>query len=113
MVNIHLRCAEQQAAAAGLPQPQAPLCGDWVLQGRCTFRDTCILRHPPPPSLPASKVAMAGEHPVAGRAPGGAAAGAQVAVRRRGKVLKRFRAGAFRRWLLDTFGQELLRCKKK
>ncbi|GAB4821325.1 hypothetical protein N2152v2_008371 [Parachlorella kessleri] len=64
----------------------------------CSHRDTCILQHPLLPGQPSAPASASGFVP----------GGPHAAGRRRGKVLKRYRAGAFRRWLLDMFGQERL-----
>lgn len=103
----------------------APICKHWMQKGFCIFRDSCIYRHPPLSlghrSPEQEGLAASGAQAAHGEGPTAAANGATTSgpmaapvvglaasARRRGKVKKKFRAGAFRRWLLDTFGREAL-----
>lgn len=92
------------AAAQALgQQPEAPVCPHWEERGLCLFGSRCVYRHPPerqaplPPASPALSDAALASVPKRNRGYG-----------RRNLVRSTFRAGTFRRFLVDTYGREAL-----
>ncbi|GAB4816065.1 hypothetical protein N2152v2_003111 [Parachlorella kessleri] len=91
---------------------EVPVCKHWRSRGFCLFGGKCVFQHPP--EL-AAAVAQQAALRAAQAAPGSNAAlraGARPEggyKRHRLRVRNRFRAGAFRRFLIDTYGRERLR----
>ncbi|KAK9810471.1 hypothetical protein WJX72_011228 [[Myrmecia] bisecta] len=111
---VHLTCAKQLAASSGTPL-LPPVCKHWQQRGFCLYKDKCFYRHPEREALPTAQVWPArkptGEK--SGKNEDDAGSNHDRRIRNRGpgkrnSVRKGFRTGAFRRFLLDTFGQAQL-----
>eukprot|EP01001_Neometanema_parovale_P006645 NODE_2994_length_1299_cov_119.084184_g2842_i0.p1 GENE.NODE_2994_length_1299_cov_119.084184_g2842_i0~~NODE_2994_length_1299_cov_119.084184_g2842_i0.p1 ORF type:complete len:389 (+),score=30.44 NODE_2994_length_1299_cov_119.084184_g2842_i0:71-1237(+) len=102
-----LDCATSSAAEYEKPQPpvtavvggssgiaEVPLCKHWQRRGDCIFADTCKFRHPPAGSfeLLTPKIADGVRRQAGGRV----------------KVRNGNKCEVFRRFLLDTFGHQLM-----
>ncbi|KAK9844887.1 hypothetical protein WJX74_008154 [Apatococcus lobatus] len=101
---MHLVCAEAYCRDNKCPIHR-PVCKHWRKRGYCLYKDKCYYHHPPD-ALPAP----AAPQPV--RKPGEKLRDPKKQNRgpgKRNRVNNRFRAGVFRRFLLEEFGDGVLR----
>lgn len=106
---LHYACALTQSTATNKPLCR-PVCKHWGLRGYCLLGDACFYTHPPSLARPLGHVPAPPCNFAAiqrccnddtrkeNRGPG-----------RRNKIRNRWKASVFRRFLLQTFGRELLR----
>lgn len=121
---VHLSCARRAQLLAGRQTLDAPVCKHWRARGFCLFAERCIFRHPPPQeagvnsafsSTVSNKTTSSGAAAAGGRGDAATAVASLAAAQRwRGraqkpKIRNRFRAGMFRRWLIEMFSREALR----
>ncbi|DBB06504.1 TPA: hypothetical protein ACH3X1_012055 [Trebouxia sp. C0004] len=101
---MHLSCALKEADGQGV-ELLPPVCKHWSRRGYCLYKEKCFYRHPPD-ALPQKAIFDASNHNATTNQ---AQRISNRGVGRRNLVRNAFRAGVFRRFLMDTFGQEQLR----
>ncbi|EDQ86005.1 uncharacterized protein MONBRDRAFT_28785 [Monosiga brevicollis MX1] len=106
----HLACAQREVDGP-LVKPQ---CKHWLRTGTCRYGTDCFFLHPEPEGQHRRAQLLAEAQDRARRARPDRHGELRVAVQNRGpgrrnKVRNAFRAAAFRRFLVDTFGLESLR----
>jgi hypothetical protein len=97
------------AAVGENPQQQQPICRHWERMGSCLYEERCRFRHDGEGGGGAAAAAAAGGGGAG--AGGGAAAGGGTKPNKKTRhhARNRGKAGAFRRWLINTFGINTLR----
>ncbi|KAL4437804.1 hypothetical protein ABPG77_005716 [Micractinium sp. CCAP 211/92] len=88
---------------------EALICKHWRTRGFCLFGERCAFRHPPEclKSLVQEHAQLAARQAALNTSNSGRRGGARPGQRRK-EPKNKFRASAFRRFLIDTFGRELL-----
>ncbi|KAL4419682.1 hypothetical protein ABPG75_006780 [Micractinium tetrahymenae] len=89
---------------------EAPICKHWRSRGFCLFGERCAFRHPPGclNQQEQERAQLAAQQAVLNSSNSGRRGGARAGQRRK-EPKNKFRASTFRRFLIDTFGREVLR----
>ncbi|KAL3139949.1 hypothetical protein ABBQ38_004237 [Trebouxia sp. C0009 RCD-2024] len=101
---MHLHCALKEAHQQNV-ELQPPVCKHWSRRGYCLYKDKCFYQHPLDALPPKADPVNTGNHNTTTNQ---AQRISNRGVGRRNLVRNAFRAGVFRRFLIDTFGRELL-----
>lgn len=102
---MHLSCALKEADGQGV-ELLPPVCKHWSRRGYCLYKEKCFYRHPPD-ALPQKAISTdASNHNATTNQ---AQRISNRGLGRRNLVRNAFRAGVFRRFLMDTFGREQLK----
>ncbi|KAL3154156.1 hypothetical protein ABBQ32_013679 [Trebouxia sp. C0010 RCD-2024] len=101
---MHLHCALKEAHQQHV-ELLPPVCKHWSRRGYCLYKDKCFYQHPLDALPPKADPVNTGNHNTTTNQ---AQRISNRGVGRRNLVRNAFRAGVFRRFLIDTFSRELL-----
>ena len=105
---VHVGCARRHFAVGAGELLVPPPCPYFVKKGWCLQGDQCFYAHLPDPAADVAATADGGNANALPQPPGHANAKGRKRKNGRRKVANACKAGTFRRWLIETFGRELM-----